>query len=168
MLEAGHVRGQRRPLPPLGGELLQGQPAPVADLDGVGAAAGGEQAQHVALEKGRVHAELQGQRPAQTAPQAVDQLAQERGRLLGVVHVARAILEPQDVARLGDMGHERVVAEILPVMGIEAAEGPGHRGAGADDGAVDVDGQARHVEARERLDHEVVVELDQRAGASPA
>ena len=35
MLEAGDARGQRRPVAALGGPLLQGQPAPVADLDGV-------------------------------------------------------------------------------------------------------------------------------------
>src|SRR5438132_882644 len=84
------------------------------------------------------------------------------GRLLGIMHVARAVLEPQDVARLRDVGHERVVAEILTVMGIEASEGPGHGGAGADDRPVDIEGQAGHGEARQSLEHELLVELDQR------
>mgnify|MGYP003694065467 CR=1 FL=1 len=54
--------GHGQPPLALGGELLEGQPVPVADLDGIGTAAGGQQAQHVALEEGRVHAELQGSR----------------------------------------------------------------------------------------------------------
>jgi hypothetical protein len=83
-------------------------------------------------------------------------------RLLGVVHVARAIREPQDVARLRDVGHEGVVAEILPVMGIEAAEGPGDGGAGADDRPVDIEDQAGHGEASQRLEHELLVKLDLR------
>src|SRR5216117_2852291 len=119
VLESRHVRRQRVPLPPLGRELFEGQPAPVADLDGVGAAAGREQPQHVALEKRGVHSEFQGQGPAQAGPHGFDQLPQERGRLLGVVHVARAVLESQDVAGLRDVGHQGVVAEILPMVRIE-------------------------------------------------
>jgi hypothetical protein len=60
VLEAGDVGGQRLPLATLGRELLEGQPAPVADFDGVGAPPRGQQAQHVALEKRGVHAEFQG------------------------------------------------------------------------------------------------------------
>src|SRR2546430_8783517 len=45
---------------------------------------------------------------------------------------------------------------------IEAPEGPGDGGAGADDRPVDIEGQARHVEASQRLEHELLVELDQR------
>src|SRR5262249_30086818 len=65
----------REPPLALGGEWLQRQPAPVADLDRVGTAARGQQAQDVALEEGRVHAELQGEAPAERGPQAVDHLA---------------------------------------------------------------------------------------------
>src|SRR5713226_8422743 len=64
MEEAGDVRGHGEPALPLGGELLERQPAPVADLDGIGTAPGGQQAEHGALAKGRVHAELQGQAAA--------------------------------------------------------------------------------------------------------
>jgi hypothetical protein len=77
--------------------------AAVGDLDGIGTAPGGQQPQDVALEEGRVHAELQGEAAAERGPQARDHLAQERHALLGVVHVARPVLHPQDVARLGDV-----------------------------------------------------------------
>jgi CARDB len=66
------------------------------------------------------------------------------------------------VARLGDVGEQRIVAGILTVMGIEAAEGPAHRGPRADHGAIDVNGQPWQRQAREGLDDEVMVELDQR------
>ncbi len=35
MEEAGHVRGHGQPLLARGGELLEGQPVPVAELDGI-------------------------------------------------------------------------------------------------------------------------------------
>ena len=78
------------------------------------------------------------------------------------MHVAGPILHAQDVARLGDVGQQRVVAGIFPVMGVEATEGPAHGGAGAHDGAIDVDRQPRQGQALDRVSDEVVVELDQR------
>jgi hypothetical protein len=50
------------------------------------------------------------------------------------------------VAGLGEMGQQGVVSRVLTMMRIQAAEGPSDRRAGADDPAVDVDGQARQVE----------------------
>ena len=91
VLEAGHAGGQGMPVPALGGQLLEGQPAPVADLDGVGAAPGGEQAEHIRLEKRGIHAELERHAPAQAARgRRRSDPAQKRRGLLGVVHVARA------------------------------------------------------------------------------
>ena len=162
MEEAGDVRCDGQPVLSGGRELLQGQPAPVPDLDGIGTAPGGKQAEHGALAEGRVHAELQRQPAAERGPQPGDHLAQERGGLLGIMHIAGPILHPQDVARLGDMGEERIVAGILPVMGIEAAEGPAHGRPRAHHGAIDVDRQARQRQASDGLDDEIVVELDQR------
>ena len=78
------------------------------------------------------------------------------------MHIAGPILHPQDVARLGHVGEQRIVAGILAVMGIEAAEGPAHRRPRADHGAIDIDREARQRQAREGLDDEVVVELDER------
>src|SRR6266436_5311085 len=159
--EAGDVRGHGEPALALGGELLQGQPVPVPDLDGIGTAPGGQQTKHGALAEGGVHAELQRQAAAERGPQAVDHFPQEGDALLGIVHVAGPVLYPQDVPRLGDVGQQRVVAGILAVMGIEAAEGPAHGGARAHDRAIEVDRQARQGQAPDRVDDEVVVELDQ-------
>jgi hypothetical protein len=50
--------------------------------------------------------------PASSTPTCVDDLAPERDGLLGVMQVARAILEAEDVAGLGDMGEQGVVVRI--------------------------------------------------------
>jgi hypothetical protein len=77
--------------------------------------------------------------------QAVDEFAQEGDGLLGVMHVARAVLEAQDVPGLGQMGHERVVAQVLAMMWIEAAEGPLHL-ARTHERAIDIDSQGQPLE----------------------
>jgi hypothetical protein len=97
---AGDAGGDRLPPPARGGERLEREPAPVADLDRVATLPRGEQVQNPALEEGGVHAELQGHAPAEPAAQVVDQLAQERDGLLGVVHIAGPVLQPEDVAGL--------------------------------------------------------------------
>lgn len=56
---------------------------------------------------------------------------------------SRAILQPQDVGGLRQMGQQRIVAEMFPMMRIEAAKRPRHGGAGTHHRAVDVDRQAR-------------------------
>src|SRR6059036_244056 len=162
VLEARHAGGQGVPVPSLGGQLLERQPAPVAHLDGIGAAPGGEQPQHIRLEKRGIHAEFERDAPPQAAADRVDELAEERGGLLGVVHVAGAILDPQDVAGLLDVGEQRVVAAVLPMVRIEAAKGPGDGGAGAHDGAIDIERDPKNVEARQRVEHELLIEPDQR------
>jgi len=47
------------------------------------------------------------------------------------------------------------------MMGIETAKGPGHGGAGAHDSAIDIQSEPRHVEPRQRVEHQLLVELDQ-------
>ena len=103
-----------------------------------------------------------GTRRPSAAPDGVDELPKERRGLLGVVHVAGPILDPQDVAGLGHVREQRVVAAIFPVVGIEAAEGPGDGGAGAHDGAVDIEREPRDVQPGQGVEHEVLVEPDQR------
>jgi hypothetical protein len=79
------------------------------------------------------------------------------------VHVTRPILDPQNVAGLRDMREQRVVAAIFPVVGIEAAEGPGDGGAGAHDGAVDIEREPGDVQPRHCVEHEVLIEPHQGA-----
>jgi hypothetical protein len=56
--EPADVRGDREPALTLSGQLLERQPVPVADLDGVATVARGEQTQHGRLAEGGVHAEF--------------------------------------------------------------------------------------------------------------
>src|SRR6266568_411299 len=162
MLEAGHAGGEGVPVAARRGQLLEGQPAPVPDLDGIGAVPGREQPQDIALEKRRVHAELERERGAEPLADRHDHRAEERRRLLGVVDIPGPVLEPQDVAGLRHVSQERVVTGILAVVGIEAAKGPADRGAGADDGAVDVEREPGQAQPREGVEHDLLVEPDER------
>ncbi len=76
--------------------------------------------------------------------------------------VAGAVLEPQDVARLGQMGEQRVVAGVLAMMRVEAPKRPGDARSGADHRAIDINGQPRELQPGDRLGDQVGVELDQR------
>src|SRR6266403_523413 len=125
-------------------------------------AASREQAEDIALEKRRVHAELQGEGSAESSLYGLEELAEERRRLLGVVDVAGPVLEPQDVAGLRHVGEKGVVTEILAMVGVEAAEGPADRRAGADDGAIDVERKPGQVQAREGVEHNLLVESAER------
>ena len=78
------------------------------------------------------------------------------------MHVAGAVLQPEDVPGLGHVGEQGVVARVLPMMGVEATEGPPHRGPGPDDRSIDVDRQTRQIQPGQRLGHEVAVEGDER------
>jgi hypothetical protein len=115
-----------------------------------------------ALEEGRVHAKLQRYASPEAAAQVVDQLPQEGHGLLGVVDVAGAVLQPEDMAGLSHMGEQRVVARVLPMMGVEPAERPADRGPGAHDRSIDVDGQAWQIQSGQCLRHEVAVEGHER------
>jgi hypothetical protein len=98
---------------------------------------------------------------AEAAAQVVDDLAQERHRLLGIMHVARAVLPLQDVAGLRHVSEQRVVARVLAVMGVEAPERPADRAPRADDRAIHVDRETRELQAGEVLAYEVAIERDE-------
>ena len=92
----------------------------------------------------------------------MDQLAEKPDGPAAIVHIPRPVLQPQDVAGLGEMRQQRVVAGVLLAMGIVAAEGPGHRVAGPDHGPIHVDRQPRQVEPLELLVEQLAIEGDQR------
>src|SRR5262249_52656875 len=148
-LMAGDTGGDGLPAAAGGDDRLERKPAPVADLDRVAAVPGGQELQNSALEEGRVHAELQGHAPAEAGPQVVDDVAQEGYGLLGVMHVAWAVLQPEDVSRLGHVRDQRIVARVLPMMRVEAAEGPADGGPCPNDRAIHVDRQAWQLKSRQ-------------------
>jgi len=95
---AGDAGGDRLPLAAGGGDRPEREPTPVADLDRVAAFPRGEQLQNPALEKGRVHAELQGHAPPEPGAQVLDVLRdpKELGavQLFGRTEVAESSVGP--------------------------------------------------------------------------
>jgi hypothetical protein len=77
------------------------------------------------------------------------------------VHVAGPVFDPQDVAGLRDVGEQRVVAAVLAMVRIEAVERPRDGGAGAHDGAIDIEREPQHVQSGECIEHQFLVEPDQ-------
>jgi hypothetical protein len=57
---------------------------------------------------------------------------------------------------------QRVVARVLPMMRVEAAEGPADGGPRPDNRAIHVDRQAGRLESGQRLGHEIPIQGDQR------
>ena len=76
--------------------------------------------------------------------------------------IAGPVLEAEDVSRLGHVRDQRVVARVLPMMGVEAAESPADGGPRADDRSIHVDRQARQLEPGQRLGHEIPIQGDER------
>jgi hypothetical protein len=114
------------------------------------------------LEEGRVHAEFQWERPAEPASQLTDQVPHKGHGAPTVMHVARPVAQPQDLARLGQMGQQRVVTGIFAMVGIEAAEGPRHRPPGSHNRAIDVNGQPAQPQPLDLLIEQGAIERDQR------
>ena len=73
------------------------------------------------MKKGPVHAELQRHRSSHPFPDIVDQLPDETLRAIGVMHIARAVFDPQDMAGLCQMRQNRIVRGILAMMRVKAS-----------------------------------------------
>ena len=155
---AGDARRDWCPPAARGRDRLERQPAPVPDLDRIATVPRREQGENPALEEGRVHAKLQRHAPAELAAQVVDHFPQERDGLLGIVDIARPVFQPEDVAGLRDVGQQRIVARVLPMVRVEPPEGPADGGPSPDHGAVHVDGDPGQVQAGQGLGHEITVE----------
>ena len=102
-----------------------------------------------------------GEAPTEAVAEFVDQLAEEPDGATAIVHVPGPVLEPQDVAGLGQVRQQGVVAGVLLEVGIVPAEGPGHGVPGPDHGPIHVDRQPREVEPFQLLVEEFAVQGDQ-------
>ena len=105
-LVAGDAWGHRVPAAARRRDRLERQPAPIPHLDRVPAVPGGQPLQNPALAEGGVQAELQGDAPPEPSAQVRADVAQEGDSLRGVMDVAGAILEPEDVPSLGPVGDQ--------------------------------------------------------------
>ena len=77
--------------------------------------------------------------------------------------IAGAVLEPEDLAGLRQVGEQRVVTGVLGVMRVKAACSPSHFTTGTDDGAVKVDSQTPKTELCDLLIEQFAVEAHQPA-----
>ena len=162
-LEAIDIARDRHP-PRLGGD--QGfHPGPPTQgyFDRVEATQAVEQLEQILLEKGRVHTEFQRQRAPQACANLADQFAHEALRALGVVDVARTVLESENLSGLRQVGEQRVVTGVLGVMGVKAACSPSHFTTGTDDGAVEVDRQSAELQLLDLFIEQLAVDPRQRA-----
>ena len=130
-------------LPPaaLFDETGQVKPLPEGHLDREARPFGLEQVENLGVEEGAIHAESEAVGAAHGLLDLGKEIVQEGDGRLAVVDVTRAILHPQDLAGLGEIGRDGVVTGDLTMVGIEAAEGPLDPKAGRDDRAVDIDGE---------------------------
>src|SRR6266478_3546713 len=74
----------------------------------------------------------------------------------------RAVLEPKNLTGLREVSEQRVIARVLGVMGVEAAQSPRDLAAGADHGAVDVNRQSAQIELLNLLIEQFTVDPRQR------
>jgi hypothetical protein len=113
-----------------------------------------------APEERAVEADLD-RRHAEGLAQLGEQIAQERPAGLAVVDVAGAVLDPQQVTGLGEVGGDRVVAVVLAMVGVEAAEGALDLKPGADHRAVGVHREPAQLQRAHRVRHQLGVERQQ-------
>src|SRR6202043_2605571 len=165
-LEAIDISSDRGPARLGGDQRFHPGPLTEGHFDRVEATQAGEQLEQILLEKGRVHAEFQRQRAPQARANLADQFAYKASRTLAVVDVAGAVLEPEDLAGLRQMGQQRVVTGVLGVMRVKAPCSPSHFTTGTDDGAVEVDRQTPKTEFGDFLIVQFAVEAHQRAQRS--
>src|SRR6266852_3554869 len=91
-----------------------------------------------------------------------DQFAHEGRGALAVVDIAGAVFEHKNLPGLRQVSEQRVVAQLLGEMGIEAAHGPRDLAAGADHSAVDVNRQSSQIELLNLLIEQFTVDPRQR------
>ena len=156
--EAGHAGRHRDPGGGVPDVALQIQPAIERDFDGIAHVAALQPPQHILPKKRPIHAKPQpgpaGAQPRQLGPQG----AQERQACLPIVDVARPVLDPQDVCRLGQVRHDRVVAGHLPLVRVVAPRGPFDLQPGRHHDAVHIDRPGAQPQRGQQLTHDGRVE----------
>src|SRR5262249_17927796 len=94
--------------------------------------------------------------------QGADKIADEGTGTGGVHDVPGAILQPQNLAGLGEGSEQRVVARVLGMMRIVTADRPRDLPAGTDDRAVEIHGEAAQSELLDVVAHQLMNETAQR------
>ena len=118
------------------------------------------------MEKCGVAAKLDEQRATEATAQIADDVADHTYGAVRIVDVAGAILDPQDLSRLGEVSQQRVVARVLRVVRIVAAPRPGDLESSAQDRAIEIDGGPAKAQSGDPLDDEIAVQTGQRGDGS--
>jgi hypothetical protein len=149
-LEAAHSR--RKTFPSAaglddGGEV---EPSPKRHFDAIAGTARVEQTDDRTQEKGPIHAEIQVVHVMSGFVYLPEDLSQEGEGGFAIMDIPGAILHPEDLAGLGEMSSDGIVAGDLAVMGIETPKCSLCGMSRGDDRSIDIDGERAK---RERLDH---------------
>lgn len=158
--ESRNVRRDAHPLSLPTDIALQVQPDVERHFDGIPGAAGLQPAQRVLTEERAVHAKTDLSALADQRRDLGPHFPRKRQPSLSVMHIARAVLHPEQMRRLSHMRRDRVVAGNLALMRIEAAEGTRDLQTGRDHYAIDVDRQRAQAQPRQHVrDHRGIKRL---------
>ena len=149
-LEATHSRGETLPSAAGFDDRGEMEPSPKRHFDAIAGTATVEQPNDRAQEKGPIHAEIQAVPVMSSFLYLPEEISQERQRGLAVVNIPGAILHPQDLTGLSEIGGDGIVAGNSAAMRIEATKGSLCGMPRGDDRSIDIDGERAK---RERLDH---------------
>ena len=130
------------PAAPRGDARAHAEPLPHRDLHGVLDAGGREDVENGLVEEGAIESHFE-----RNAAQALAHVGEQRDETLGradrVVHVARPIPHPEELAGLREMRRQRVVRRVLRMVRAEATLGAIDALAAAQHRAVELDRGAR-------------------------
>lgn len=130
------------PSAPFSYQVCEFQPFPERHFDSIAGLSGSEELENRSREKGRVHAEVQPIALPDGCVNLPEKVSQERDRCLPIVDVSRAVVHSQDMAGLGEVRSDGIIAGDLPVVRVEPSEGTFHLKSGRDHRSVDVDGES--------------------------
>ena len=139
-------------------DLTQAKRLPHRHLHGKEAVAADQEGEDFRQEEGRIEAQLQRQGQAELASEIVNEFSEEDEGSFAIVDVAGAVLDPQDLRGLGEVGQDGIVTGHLAVVRIATAEGPGHGQTRRDHRAVDIDRQPAQAQLPDTIGHEPEVE----------
>jgi len=138
------------------------QPFHERHLDGVKRPSSLKEREHVFPEEGAVHSEFKGKTTGKSRIQISDQISHELSGPGRVMNVAGSIFNSQNMPGLCQMSDDRIVGMMLSLMRIESPKTPGNRGAGCQNGTVDVDRESAKFFSFNRLRNNLAVDLDER------
>ena len=94
-------------------------------------------------------------RPRQRLADLPHTVGNERRRTVGVMHVAAAVMQVEELAGLGDGAKQRVVAALSFLFFVESDGGPLGVASGAEHAAIEVERDARQLFGHQSCEHDL-------------